>query len=83
MVGVLLAMVWINVDEESYHAVTHEAIIDGWQIFGHDVTRCSFRLCLKVVKNGVQSHIISHNSIYHIKNQTYYNLLLDIVCSLM
>ena len=25
VVGVLLAMVWINVDEESYHAVTHEA----------------------------------------------------------
>lgn len=38
VVGVLIAMIWINVDEHSYHAVTHEAIIEGWNIFGHDVS---------------------------------------------
>lgn len=36
--GVIVAMVWKNTAEDSYWTVTHDPIIPGWQILGHDAS---------------------------------------------
>lgn len=38
VIGVCIAMVWMNIDEKSYHSVTHDPIVEGFQILGHDVS---------------------------------------------
>lgn len=38
VIGVFIAMVWMNIDEHSYHKVTHDPIVEGWEIFGHGVS---------------------------------------------
>jgi len=36
VLGVVIAMIWKNVDEDSYWTATHDPVIPGWQIMGHD-----------------------------------------------
>ena len=36
--GVILALVWTNVDEHSYHYATHDPIVDGATMLDHRIS---------------------------------------------
>merc|ERR1719210_1598765 len=35
--GVLIALVWSNIDPDSYHVVTHASLTGGEKFLGHDI----------------------------------------------